>query len=372
MLMNKKLMRIATFGFRSIPPSDGSAGADKFAMELYPRLVSRGFKVIAYNRVYDDQVPKINEYNGVKLVYLRTAQKSGFDTFLHSLKATYHIIRYNTADIVHIHNGGNSLWGFFLKLFRKKVFVSQDGVDWKRDKLPWYGKLFLYFSSYITAKIPNAVIFDNVYAKKLFEKKFNKQFNFIPYGSEVPPVKVDDTILNNLNLRSNNYFVFVGRFIPDKGLQYLIPAFEKVNTTKKLVLVGGSPISSRFEKKLRNTKDKRIIFPGFIYGDDVINLIRHAYAYIQPSDLEGLSPVILMVMGLQTPLICSNIKENLFVVGETALTFEKSNIDDLTIMINFSLKNPGILSANANQAKVRADRQFSWKKVTDEHIKLFL
>lgn len=370
--MDKKLKRIATFGFRSIPPSDGSAGADKFAMELCPRLVSRGFKVIAYNRVYDDQVPKINEYNGVKLVYLRTVKKSGFDTFLHSFKATYHIIRYNTADIVHIHNGGNSLWGFFLKLFRKKVFVSQDGVDWKRNKWPWYAKLFLYFSSYITAKIPNAVIFDNVYAKELFEKKFNKQFNFIPYGSEVPPVKVDDTILNNLNLRSNNYFVFVGRFIPDKGLQYLIPAFEKVNTTKKLVLVGGSPISSRFEKKLRNTKDERIIFPGFIYGDDVINLIRHAYAYIQPSDLEGLSPVILMVMGLQTPLICSNIKENLFVVGETALTFEKSNIDDLTRMINFSLKNPGILLANANQAKVRADRQFSWKKVTDEHIKLFL
>jgi len=61
----------------------------------------------------------------------------------------------------------------------KKVFISQDGVDWKRDKWPWYGKLYLKFSAFLTAHLPNEGIFDNVIAKKIFEDRFKKQFKFI-------------------------------------------------------------------------------------------------------------------------------------------------------------------------------------------------
>ena len=121
----------------------------------------------------------------------------------------------------------------------------------------------------------------------------------------------------------------MGRFIPDKGLQYLIPSFEKLATNKKLVLVGGSPNPTEFEVDLKKTPDPRILFAGFIYGDDTVTLMQNAYAYVQPSDIEGLSPVILSVMGLGTPLICSNIKENLYLVKNDALTFEKSNVDAL-------------------------------------------
>ncbi len=370
--MNKKLMRIATFGHRSIPPTEGSAGADKIAIEVYPGLVNKGFHVTAYNRVYNGKIPETNTYKGVRLIYFRTVKKKGFDSLLHSLKATYHIIRYNTAETVLIDNAGNSLWGILLRLFGKKVIVANDGIDWRRDKWPWYGKLFLYLSSYITATIPNAAFFDNIYAKEFFEKKFNKQFHFIPSGAELSPPKVDDAILDKLNLKKNDYFIFVGRFIPDKGLQYLIPAFERVDTTKKLVLVGGSPNPSNFENTLRSTKDERILFPGYIYGDDTISLIKNAYAYIQPSDVEGLSPVILTAMGLQTPLICSNIKENLFIVRDMALTFKKSNVEDLKRMIQFSLENPDILLANAKRGRIHVEKEFSWEKSIDERIKLLL
>ena len=365
-------MRVAAFGFRSIPPKAGSAGADKFAEELFTRLVERGVPVTAYNRIYrNDFSERISSYKGIRLINIKTLSKKGFDTLFHGLLATLHIIFFNTGNIVHIQNGGNSIWALPLRLAGKKVFVSQDGVDWKRDKWPWYGKLFLYLSSFLTAHIPNCVIFDNVFAKKLFEDRFNKRYEFIPFGCEVNDSNLSSKILSELGLESGEYFLFVGRFIPDKGLQYLIPAFEKILTSKKLVLVGGSPNPSPFEAKLRETKDPRIIFPGYIYGDDVHSLMKFSYAYIQPSDVEGLSPVILENMALGVPIICSDIQENMYVVDDCALLFKKSSIDDCAKNLEKSLSDSKYLREMGIRGALRAREKFTWDSVVDQHLTLF-
>jgi glycosyltransferase involved in cell wall biosynthesis len=367
--------RIAAFGFRSIPPTAGCAGADKFASELLPRLAARGYVVTAYNRLYPGQHPGSDAYQGVRLKYFATTHSKGFDTLLHSAKATYDIIRHRTADIVHIQNGGNSIFGLILRVFGRKVFVSQDGVDWKRDKWPFYGKLYLRISAFVTAFGPTKVIFDNVFARKLFDGWFpwaRKRFEYIPFGSEASGnADSSSDILFKLGLDPKSYFLFVGRFIPDKGIQYLIPAYERVETEKKLVLVGGSPNPSAFEDKLRATQDPRILFPGFLYGPDVATLMRNAFAYVQPSDIEGLSPVILENMGIGTPVICSDIEENLFVVGDTATTFRRGDIEDLRLTLTRALEEESRLQDRARRAMERALSQFSWDAVVDSHIRLF-
>jgi len=368
----KRQLRIAKFGFRSIPPRPGSAGADTCALEVSRRLVRRGHKVVAYNRLYKNENATLTDYQGIELVYLKTINKAGFDTIIHSAKSTFHIIFHNTADIVNIGNGGNSIWGLFLRLFGKIVIVTQDGIDWKRDKWPWYGRLFLYISAYLTSIIPHMVVFDNPFAKELFEKKFHKKYMFIPNGVDVSDFYEDDTILKKLNLIPGEYILFVGRFIPDKGIQYLIPAFEKINTSKKLVLVGGSPNPSEFEKKIRSTRDPRIIIPGFIYGNDMLNLIKHAYLYVQPSDVEGLSPVILQVMAMGTPLLCSDIRENLYVVENTALTFKKSDIQDIRTKILYALEHPEEIKELSSKAYEKVHNEYSWDNVTDQYIKLYM
>ena len=104
-------LRIAAFGFRSYPPRAGSAGADKFAKELLPRLAARGHKVVAYNRLYPGmEDDRLEEADGVDVFSFRTTIRSGFDTILHSAQVTYDIIRHNRADVVHIQNGGNSIF----------------------------------------------------------------------------------------------------------------------------------------------------------------------------------------------------------------------------------------------------------------------
>jgi glycosyltransferase involved in cell wall biosynthesis len=368
--MEKKL-RIAAFGFRSMPMREGCAGADKFALELYPRLVKAGHQVIGYNRLYPGQEPIAENYQGVSLRNFKTIKQKGFDTLLHSLKCTFHIIFNNTADIVHIQNGGNSIWALFLRLAGKKVFISQDGIDWNREKWSWYGKIYLRLSAYFTAYFPNQVIFDNVFAREHFEKRYGKKFDFIPFGSDVPDFTENDEIFDKLGIEHGEYFLFVGRFIPDKGLHYLIPVFENLQTTKKLVLVGGSPNPSDYEKKILSTKDPRILFAGYIYGEDSLRLIKHAYCYIQPSDVEGLSPVILNVMGIGTPILCSDIKENIYAVNDTATLFKAGDIDSLKIVLNELLNSNDLIKVKAEKAKERALSLFSWAHVTKEHERVF-
>ena len=364
-------MRIAAFGFRSLPPSNGAAGADKFVLELLPRIVSQGHAVIAYNRKYPNAHVDIKEYKGVKIKTFKTVNRKGFDTLIHSLKCTVDIIFNNTADVVHIQNGGNSIWCVFLRMFGKKVFISQDGVDWKRKKWPWYGKLYLKISSYITAHIPNMVIFDNVIAKNYFEKKFGKSYEFIPFGSEMDEVREDNQTLIKYGLKKNDYYLFVGRFIPDKGLHYLIPAFQSAKINRKLVLVGGCPNPSPYERQLRKSASDKIVFTGFVYGDEVNRLMRSAYCYIQPSDVEGLSPVVLSVMGLGVPLIVSDIEENLYAVKDTAITFKKADIDSLKQQIQFADENADQIDQLAHKAQIRALNYFNWQKVAQEHIHVF-
>lgn len=366
-------MRIATFTFRSIPLRPGCAGADKFALELYPRLVARGHQVIAYNRLFKGEVPIGDEYKGVvtKNFYTPT-RKKGFDSILHSFKVCWDIIVHNTADVVHIQNGGNSPFALLLRLFGKKVYLSQDGVDWKRAKWPWYGRLYLRLTQYMTAYVPHAVIFDNVFCKAEFEKRFKRLYDFIPFGSEVSEEGLDESVLEELGLEPGEYFLFVGRFIPDKGLQYLVPAFERLQTSKKLVLVGGAPNPSDFERRILSTKDDRILFPGYVYGSRVHALMRNAYAYIQPSDIEGLSPVILENMALGTPVICSDIPENRYVVADTGAYFRKSESDDLLKTLQWALTNPQPLADNGRRGRARARAQFSWDAVAEAFERVFM
>lgn len=365
-------LRIATFTFRSIPQRPGCAGVDKVSVELHTRLAARGHSVVAYNRLFKGDKPIGDGYKGIvtKNFYTPTRRK-GFDSIIHSLKVCWDIIAHDTADVIHIHNTGNSPFGLLLRLFGKKVVLSQDGVDWQRGKWPWYGRLYLWLTVFVTAYAPHRVVFDSVFYKAAFEKRFRRTYDFIPWGSEVPQDDLDTSVLDELGVKPGEYFLFVGRFIPDKGLHYLVPAFEQTNTDKKLLLVGGAPNPSRYEHEIAATKDPRVVIPGFIFGSRLFALMKNAYAYVQPSDIEGLSPVILENMGLGTPLICSDIPENRFVVGDTAVLFRRGDIDDLRRQLEWALENPRQLKENGRRGRERAEREFNWDACAQAYERVF-
>jgi len=367
-------IRLAAFGFRSFPPGPGAAGADKFALELLPRLAQRGCVVTAYTRRYPGDGGPADEHvhAGVHVVPIRTYRTKGLEAFLHSAKVTIDILFRHPADVVHIQNGGNAPFAAILRLFGKKVFISEDGFEWRRDKWPWYGKLYLRMTQYLTAVVPNTIIFDNIFTKQYFEKKFNREYHFIPYGSEVKYDNNSEDIIDSLGLERKKYFLFVGRFIPDKGLHYLVPAFERlVAPDVKLVMVGGSLNPSAYEETIRSTTDPRIVMPGFIYGPQMHALMKNSLAYVQPSEIEGLSPVILESAFLGAPLICSDLPENRYILGENAMYFESKSMESLHDRLAEVCAAPESVATMAAAAQRHVETTFSWEAVANDHLALF-
>jgi glycosyltransferase involved in cell wall biosynthesis len=193
----------------------------------------------------------------------------------------------------------------------------------------------------------------------------------VPFGADVTYDPASETILDDMGLTKGQYYLFVGRFIPDKGLHHLVPAFERLTSDRKLVLIGGSPHPTEYEQKIRSTADPRIVFPGYVYGGSVHALMRNCYAYVQPSDLEGLSPVILESAYLGAPVICSDLEQNRYGLQDTGIYFRKGDVNDLLAILEKAEAEPDWLRRNGARQNERVRTTFSWDVVVDDHVRIF-
>jgi len=369
--MKKSKLRIAAFGIRNLPPSDGSAGSESFGEELYTRLKQRGHEIVVYCRKYLGEHKKYPKtYKNLTLYYMPTIRKRGFDTLIHSFFCTLHIIFFNTSEIIHIHNPGNSIWVPFLRLFGKKCFISMDGIDWHRKRWRIYARIYLKATNYLALWVSNKVIVDNIFVQRYCLKKFGVKLDYIPYGANIKKITTHE-ILEKLNLKKNKYILFVGRFIKEKGVHYLIKGFEKLDTDFNLVLVGDDFFDKNWVNKLKSTKDIRIIFTGFMYGRHVDELMQNCYLYVQPSDVEGLAPVILRAMGFGKCVLSSDIPENRFLVENNGYLFKRGNTESLASVLKMLLEDEEKVKQKGKSSQEFVKNNFSWDKVTEQWISCF-
>lgn len=128
-------------------------------------------------------------------------------------------------------------------------------------------------------------------------------------------------ITEKYGLTKDSYILFLGRLVPEKGIRYLIEAFKDVQTDKKLIIAGGSSDTDEFANELKELAkgDERIIFTGFVQGQELEELYSNAYIYTLPSDLEGMPLSLLEAMSYGNCCIVSNISECTEVVEDKAM-----------------------------------------------------
>lgn len=131
-----------------------------------------------------------------------------------------------------------------------------------------------------------------------FQETYGRKTRFIPNGINRPILKGDSEIKAKYGLEKDGYILFLARIVPEKGLHYLLHAFEQIETDKKLVIAGGSSHSQEYVQEMVDlaAKDSRVIMTGFVQGEVLEELYSNAYCFVLPSDIEGMALGLLEAM----------------------------------------------------------------------------
>lgn len=371
-----KKLKIAMLGHKRIPSREG--GVEIVVGELSERMVKRGHSVTVYNRrgkhvsgeEYGTQ--SLGEYNGVKIKSVFTIDKKGLaamsSSFFAALRAAF-----GRYDAVHFHAEGPCAMIPIVKLFGKRTVATIHGLDWQRAKWGGFAVKYLKFGEKMAAKYADEIIVLSKNVQKYFKVTYNRDTVYIPNGAPSVNIREADIITEKWGLVKDDYILFLGRIVPEKGILYLIDAFRNVNTSKKLVIAGGASDTNEFmaEVKAAAAEDERIVFTDFVEGQTLEELYSNAYVYTLPSDLEGMPISLLEAMCYGNCCLVSDIPECSEVVGDMAYTFKKSDTEDLRNKLQHLCDNEAEVMHFRAGAGEYIRNKFNWEDVTDKTLRLY-
>jgi len=369
-------MKIAFIGQKGIPVSSG--GVERRVQELSTRMAKMGHEVFVYARK-NYNAEKINNFEGVKIIYLPCVATKNLETITHTLIASFHAI-FQKYDVIHYQAPGPSSLCWIVKLFNPgalliATFNSRDELHQKWGRI---AIAYLKFGEWVISKVPDRTITVSEILRDYIKEKYNKTATIIHNGSAVNISKGNDE-LKKWNLEKEKYFLSVSRLVRHKGIHYLIHAFQKAQKNGeipadfKLAIVGDSANTDEYVSYLKEISkgDKNIVFTGTQMGEPLAQFFSNTFAFIQPSEAEGLSNALLEAMGYGLATIVSDIPENKSVVGENGILFENKNEEDLKSKLIFAIKNPDFMKESGEKGKLNAQENYSWDKNASRTLELY-
>ena len=281
-------MHIAIMGTRGVPANYG--GFETFAEELGHRLVERGHTVTVYGRTHNIEY-RGSSYKGMLLVLLPTIAHKYLDTVVHTFLSVLHGLRHS-YDVVLICNAANAAFCWIPRMRGQRVVLNVDGIERKRKKWNALGKVYYWMSEFLATLFPNAIVTDARVIECYYRERFGKSSTCIAYGADLSTTTEID-VIEKFGLIPNQYVLYVSRLEPENNAHHVIHAFERVETDKRLVIVGGAPYSREYIATLHRTRDPRILFTGFVYGRGYWQLRSHAYAYVHATEVGGTHPALI-------------------------------------------------------------------------------
>ena len=370
-------MKVAMSGHKVVPSRRG--GIENVLTTLCPMLVEMGHQVTCYNRSSDKVeneyvgTVKNNMYKGVKIKNAWTLNVRGFAAMIASFTAAISASFCN-YDVIHFHAEGPCAALWIPKLFGKKCVATVHGLDWQREK--WgkgFASKYIKFGEKVLAKYADEVIVLSQAAYDYFKETYNRETTIIHNGISRPARKEAELITEKYGLEKDEYISVVSRLTAEKGIHYLIDAYNKITTDKKLVIAGDTSDTDDYVRMLKEkaSENPNIIFTGFISGDVLNEIYSNAYINVLPSDLEGMSLCLLESLAYKNALLCSDIPENTAVAEDKAIYFKKGNIDDLAEKLQLLCNDGELVKELRDGADEFILNKYSWQDVAEETCRLY-
>lgn len=376
MKKHNETLRIAMLGHKRL---SREGGVEMVVTELSTRMAKLGYDVTCYNRagkhVLDKKqnIKKANSYKGVKVKEVLTIDKKGLAAITSAFFGSWKVL-FSDANVVHYHAEGPCVMIPIIKfLSNKKIVVTIHGLDWQRSKWGKLAKKCIKLGEKTAVKYADEIIVLSENVRSYFKNTYNRKTNFIPNGVNKPKIVEAKIITEKFDLKKDDYILFLGRIVPEKGVHYLIEAYNSIKTDKKLVIAGAASDTEEYYQNLiiKAKNNKNIIFTGFVQGRELEELYSNAYIYCLPSDLEGMPLSLLEAMSYGNCCLTSNISECSEVIQNMGVTFEKSNIKSLaSVLQNLCSKNAEVKKYQKN-AQDYILKKYSWDEIVKNTLELY-
>lgn len=368
-----KPLRVAFIGLRGVPAN--YSGIEVAVEEVGARLASKGHTVTIYCMA-DQPGPRPIQYRGMKLRYIPCFKSMNSKMISYASLATLDAL-FKGYDLVHFHALGPATFSGIPRLFGKNTVVTVHGLDWTHGKWGRVAKAYLKFGEWSSARFPNATLVVSKALRDYYRERHGAIATYLPNGVPLASRLPLGAIGRQFDIEERRYVLFVGRLMPGKNVHQLIEAYRQVDTSMKLVIVGGSAAKPDYERKIRDlaAKDARVIVTGPLYGDSVQRLFANAYLYVLPSKTEGLPISLLEALSFGTPALASDIPANLEVLqsdgDKCGFTFPVNNTAALVDVLDKLVKEPALVKSKEQRGQLMVRRKYNWDNIVDSLEQLY-
>lgn len=282
--------------------------------------------------------------------------------------------------------------GPFLNQYKKKletqgikVYINPDGHEWKRSKWNEAIKRYWKYSERLMVKNADLLICDSIAIEEYIREdylKYKPKTTFIAYGADLNVSKdnVDDTKLkewySKFNVAAAQYYLIVGRFVPENNYETAIREFMTTDSKKDLVIISNVEENKFFNSLKENTnftEDKRIKFVGTVYDQELLAQIREkAFAYIHGHEVGGTNPSLLEALATTKLNLLLNVAFNKEVAKSAAVYFGKAPGSLKSVIEEVETFDEETLKQYGDKAKERIKTEYSWDKIVHDYEKTFL
>ena len=241
-----------------------------------------------------------------------------------------------------------------------------DGLERNRRKWNAAGRAAYSIAERLSTKFPDAVVTDADVIRRYYREEFGIEPLMIPYGGDLRPPEGRET-LQRLGLSENGYFLYVSRLEPENNALAVVEAYRRVGGDAPLVIVGDAPYAAAYIRRVRSAADARVLFPGAIYGEGYRELLFHARAYIQATEIGGTHPALVEAMGAGRVVAYHDSPENREVCGDAGIPFDASRPETLSSVLGALLDDPARFNVFSERALRLVQERYKWEDITDRY-----
>ena len=361
-------LKISIIGSRGYPYV--YSGYETLIKELSERLVARGCEVTVYcHRNLFNKKPAL--VKGIKLVYVPTIESKSLSQLIHSFLSMCHAVT-SDADVIFAVNAANGPFGLISKIFRKPTAINVDGLEWIRPKWKGLGAKYFKIAARLSTILFDQIINDSDEMRKVYLNMFKKDSVVIAYGATV--IKSEElSLIKQWPITPKEYYLVVGRMIPDNNADIIVKGFLASNSSKKMVVVGDVFYRDNYADKLKALKDERLIFTGYVNDSDVLAaLYHHSYMYVHGHEFGGTNPTMIKAMAYGCGILALNTVFNKEMLNNDSygIYFDK-NQEAVRRQINYADQHPYKIKQLRQKSQLGITDKYNWDCITDQYLEVF-